>query len=217
MIGCHNCGALSGLDPRGTCNACGKPCSYKVALEQLESMERTLANARPGALTSNTGYRLAEAETQLTAETRARESVEAELREVAGELERARALLERLRDCYADNQEGEDLVRDAVEFLDRAPAQPAAPEPSGDGRWSPLDPPDSEIFPPCKDCGFTSGHDPLCRQARLLRESAEAQLAAIEAEILAVLDGRIGCARALDNISAIIRPTPGTGGEGGER
>lgn len=26
--------------------------------------------------------------------------------------------------------------------------QPAAPEPSADGKWSPLDPPDSEIFPP---------------------------------------------------------------------
>lgn len=54
-------------------------------------------------------------------------------------------------------------------------------EPAWDGRWSPLDPLDSEIFPqaPCKDCLLKGAHDPLCRQVRLKAECDAEVLARI--------------------------------------
>lgn len=54
MTGCPRCGALSGLDPEGRCNACG---------------ESTLASAKPGKLMNNAGVRAAAAELKLSEAT----------------------------------------------------------------------------------------------------------------------------------------------------
>lgn len=160
-----------------------------------------------------------ECEKRLTAETRARESVEAELRETVGELEskhaklvetadklrftrvhanackelsdalqarlaEATALLEtirgRLRYSHADTASDIDAL------LSRAPAQPAAPEPSADQ--------------------FTCN---VCEVMRDAKETAEAQLVAVRAELDAP---GVGClASLMDRIAAIVTPGGGTG------
>ncbi len=56
MRGCHECGALSGVDPLGICNACGK---------QAFAPSPLLSDAQPGRLTNNAGVRAAAAELRI--------------------------------------------------------------------------------------------------------------------------------------------------------
>lgn len=168
------------------------------------------------------------AKVTLDRETHAREAAEAELRETAGELEKcsaclaverrahtlelteATALLERLRDCYADNEEGEDLVRDAVAFLDRdacnhdgiglpgcslcdprvqsrAPAQPAAPTPEREYTWDGYALPMMPSAPEPSGQAALEGHLQSAREMRdvyhRLNTEARAEIVQLRAKV----------------------------------